>query len=219
MRAVATTAPSAATPPAPGTDAGLQRGACRLLAWAICLGVILATGSTAFRTVEWHARAAFRARFGRPGEPMVDVRDLVGVVRLADGAEVEQAFHTDRDHLDGLQLRTVNWKTTPVAADCRWRLEVEQEGGAPRRVLRTGRIDPRRAGDWSFLEIGFPALPDSSRQRLVLVVSGPADDPGAVMGLPLFNAAAPHPPAVVRAAEGPLTGCLHLMLLHPGAAP
>lgn len=196
-----------------------RRIACRLLAWGICLGGIIAAGTIGFRLVEWHARGEFRARFGRPGVPMVDVRDVVGVVRLADGAEVEQAFRTERDDLDGLQLRTVNWKATPAAADCRWRVEVEHEPGAAREVLRSGRIDPRQAGDWSFLEIPFAAIPDSSRLRLVLVVSGPAGDPGAAMGLPLFAPAAAHPPAVVRAAAGGAVGCLHLMLLHPGGAP
>jgi hypothetical protein len=199
-------------PGAPG------RIACRGLAWTICMAVILGAGTTAFRLVEWHARGEFRARFGRPGVPVVDVRDVVGVVRMADGAEVEQPFRTDRDGLDGLQVRTVNWKAVPAAADCRWRLEVESAEGGPRRVVRSGRIDPRRAGDWSFLEIPFAALPDSSRAGLVLVVTGPADDPGAAMGLPLFSPVVPHPHAVVRQSAA-TAGCLHLMLLHPEAAP
>jgi len=194
------------------------RFACRVLAWTICMAAILGGGTTAFRLVEWHARGEFRARFGRPGVPVVDVRDVVGVVRLADGAEVEQPFRTDRDGLDGLQVRTVNWKAVPAAAECRWRLELEPTGGGPRRVVRSGRIDPRQAGDWSFLEIPFAPLPDSSRAALVLVVTGPSDDPGAAMGLPLFSPVVPHPLAVVRPSAG-AAGCLHLMLLHPEAAP
>lgn len=213
-------ASAAVAPPAtaPAGD-GWRRRACRLVAWALCVGGIVAAGTAGFAVVERHARDAFRARFGRPGVPMVDVRDVTGAVRLAAGATVEQPFRTDRDDLDGLQVRTVNWRTTPAPSACRWRLEAETPDGTGRRVLREGTIDPRQAGDWSFLEIGFEPVADSGRLGLVFVVCAPPDDPGAVMGVPLFVPATAHPPAVVRAAEVPATGCLHLMLLHPGDEP
>lgn len=194
----------------------LHRAIRHTLAWTICCGSIAGSGLLAFRTVEHHARRQFQAYFGRLGVPMIDVGAVSGAVRLASGAEVEQAFRTDRDDLDGIQLRTVTWHRSPAAAEYGWRLEAESSAGSPRRILRSGRIDSRRAADWGFLEISFPPLVDSSRLSLVLVVTGPADDPGDPLGVPLFVPATAHAQAVVRSGGDGATGCLQLMLLHAG---
>ncbi|MBU6277501.1 MAG: hypothetical protein KGQ61_12765 [Planctomycetes bacterium] len=190
----------------------------RVAAWTLVVATILAAGGAAFALVERAARDELDAIFGRPGVPMADVVGLAEVVRLADGVRVEQSFRPERDGLDGVQVRTATWKVVPAAADCRWRLVADADDGSAARVIRSGTLDPRRARDWTFLEIPFAAVADSSRRRLSLVIEGPADDPGAALGIPLFTPAIPHPPAVVTG-SGPAAGCLHLMLLYPEGEP